>query len=391
MASRIAWLYEGENHAANPILVQALDTLAGAGANVRVFDLAQAPIRSQGYSHVPGGNFSLLPANVRTFGIRGALILVRMLFRAFQWRPQLVIASDPDVACIGWVVSRLLRIPLVYYPFELYGEERLRNHTRLTRFYERAERALLEHGVDGVITQNSFRAAVYRDERGSRVEPTVVHNHKPRWQGRRSEELKAMLGLDLSTRVVLYEGVLQAGRCLENLIRAAGFFPRGTILVLIGPQGQYAKEVLMPLAASVAPDTIRFLPGVQHEELLTLVSGADAGVVIYDDGSRNNLFCAPGKLSDYVNAGIPVVASSLPPLVAAMERYDIGACFDNDSPESIAAATAGVLRKSKADWQLALREAQQHLVWETQEDALRAAVLGLLPEFRAAPAENARH
>jgi glycosyltransferase involved in cell wall biosynthesis len=260
----------------------------------------------------------------------------------------------------------------------LYGEEYTREHTRFTRLLERVERSMLAHAVDGVITQNSFRAEIYRQERRSRVEPAVVHNYKPRWEGEDSGELKRRLGVEDSRRVVLYEGVLQQGRCLENLFRAVPLFPENTILAVIGRQRDYFKAVLGPLAASVAPDAIKFIPGVPHDELLRLVAGADAGFVVYEDRSRNNRFCAPGKLSDYVNAGIPVVASALPPLIPIVEGYGIGACFDNDSPASIAAAVAKVLSRSKKDWQPALRDAQRHLVWETQEPALREAVLGLL-------------
>jgi glycosyltransferase involved in cell wall biosynthesis len=245
-------------------------------------------------------------------------------------------------------------------------------------FARRAERTLIGRGIQGLITQNAARAAIYQHERGSRLSPAIIENFKPRWNRPRSNHLKDLLGFGATARVVLYEGVLQRGRCLEALVHAAASFPADTFLVILGPDSPYARDTLRPLASSSASGRVHFLPGVPHEELLDLVSGADVGVIAYEKGTRNNLYCAPGKLSDYVHAGLPVIASDLPTLTPIIDGNGIGATFDNDSPASIAAAVEVVLSRSRLEWEGRIEAARQRLTWETQEPTVRQAILGLL-------------
>jgi len=303
-----------------------------------------------------------------------------MLFQVANWRPHLIIASHPDVGLVGWLAKAFLRVPLVYYPFELYAEEFLRQDSITTRLFLKAERQLLAHGIDALVTQNSLRANVYRTERGSRVEATVIQNFKVRSQPILYGRLKETLGLDQGHRVVLYEGAIQPGRCLENLVKAVQHFPTDTELVLIGGQGEYFRDILHPLAQEVGDGKVHFVPWVPQSELHSLIADADVGIIIYEDRPRNNLFCAPGKLSDYVNAGIPIVASALPTLVPIIRKYGIGECFDNSSPESIADAVIEIMQKPHATIQFALEQARLDLVWETQEPILIDLIRDLLNE-----------
>jgi len=117
-------------------------------------------------------------------------------------------------------------------------------------------------------------------------------------------------------------------------------------------------------------------PWVQHADLLGFVADADVGVIIYDDSVRNNYFCEPGKLSDYVIAGLPVVVPAFPTIAPVVRRYRIGAVFDNPAPERIAEAINEVLATPKSNWRKAIEAARKDLVWETQYPAFEKAVFG---------------
>jgi glycosyltransferase involved in cell wall biosynthesis len=106
------------------------------------------------------------------------------------------------------------------------------------------------------------------------------------------------------------------------------------------------------------------------------VTDADVGVIIYDDSVRNNVFCEPGKLSDYISVGVPVVAPNFPTIGPVVQGRGLGLCFDGHSPEAIAATIAQVLAKPKSRWAPALRRACSELTWETQAPNLLAAVDG---------------
>ena len=117
-------------------------------------------------------------------------------------------------------------------------------------------------------------------------------------------------------------------------------------------------------------------PFIQHENLLEYVADADVGVLIYDSNSRNSLYCEPGKLSDYVFAGVPVAASRLPTLEPVIRRLGIGETFANPTPQEIAQAINKVLSVPKANWKNALEKAREELAWETQVETFLEAVSG---------------
>jgi glycosyltransferase involved in cell wall biosynthesis len=123
---------------------------------------------------------------------------------------------------------------------------------------------------------------------------------------------------------------------------------------------------------------------VAHESLLSYVADADVGIIIYDDSVLNNYLCEPGKLSDYVLAGVPVVAPRFPTIAPIVERFGIGACFENGSPQAIAAAISQVLSRPREFWRPGLDAARKKLIWSTQAPAFIAAVTG-----RSSPASNA--
>lgn len=369
---KIAWLYPGYDHTTNPILIQAIQTLARFGAELTLYDLTfpKSKVSQSQYRHVPISRVSLplksssairLPKTISRFG---------MLAQVVAWRPHLIIASNPDVALVGWVAKSLTRAPLIYYPYELFGEEFLHQDSVFTRLMLTAERFLLKYGVDALITQNPERAKVYSAERWAKVTPTVVYNFKTRNKVSSHGQLKQAVGLESNRRIVLYEGAIQPGRCLENLIKAAKHFPQDAHLVLIGNQGEYFKRVLFPLAQESKIQNIHFLPWMPQSKLRSLIADADVGIIIYEDKPRNNLFCAPGKLSDYVHAGIPVAASDLPTLRPIIEQYKIGTCFDSHSPLSIAKAVEQVLQMPASELRPAIEYASQELSWETQEPFL---------------------
>lgn len=299
-----------------------------------------------------------------------------MLRHAVRAKPQCIIATLPHAALAGWAAAAHLNARLVYYPFELFGEQSGRVSTPMRWL----ERLILSRGIDGLITQNEARGRVYRDERGARVAPVIVHNYKPRRVARPTGKLRRMLGFGSDVRIVLYQGQLVHGRWLDRLLQAAPELPSDARLVLMGEVFPWWEEQGEPMLRDPAiGNKVRVAPWVPHAELMDYVADADAGVIIYDDRVRNNYLCEPGKLSDYVSAGVPVVAPAFPTIEPVIRQYGIGQCFTDGSPERIAEAIAGVLARPRGAWQPALQRAASDLVWETQLPVFLSAVAGSAP------------
>jgi len=404
--AKIVWLYFFY-HAKHPFICLAKESLLKSGYSVVVLDLNNEPNLAE-FTGAAGDDPShssaaLSPVTQWTMKLicrawslcrNSALRRLRIgrwagkllwycwiALKAAAERPDVIVVSGLEAAAIGWMTNIFVKARLVYYAFELYTDQVHKCPWRWRTF----EGLFLRNGIDALITQNEQRAKIFVEEKRARVQPAIVHNYKRRKQVVPTGKLREQLKLAADVPVVLYEGVIQPGRWLENLARSAEYLPETARLVFLGEASEWWTSHIEPLRKAPAlAKRVLLAPWVPHGELLGYVADADVGVIIYDDSVRNNYYCEPGKLSDYVIAGVPVVAPAFPTLEPVVKRYQIGATFSDPAPEEIARAIKQVLALRKSDWLRAIEAAREDLVWETQCAALERAILGELSEPKQA-------
>jgi glycosyltransferase involved in cell wall biosynthesis len=395
---KILWLYEGD-HVNHPFIRLAANSLAEAGNEVLVIDNATQVLTAK-YTHrlivsklsrsrqetkdTDQGRVTKKESMIqRTAGLR-VLRHVRMFAsrtrlwgfifaRILKFRPKVIISSLPPGFLTAAAASKLTGSKLVYYPFELFGEQVQSVPDRWLKI----ERWLLRHVVDTLVTQNDKRAELYLHERDSRVQPVIIGNYKASKTVRRQNKLRELLDIPAGKRLVLYEGLLTNGRWLDKLVVSVKYLPDDVCLGFIGSKRRWWVEAVEPLLADAdIGNKVIVGPLIPHDDLLSYVADADAGVIIYDDLVRNNYYCAPGKLSDYVLAGVPIIAPDFPTIGPVIERWNIGVTFPGSEPQEIAKAILEVLDTPRHKWDTSLDIARKELVWETQVPTLLQSVTG---------------
>ena len=92
------------------------------------------------------------------------------------------------------------------------------------------------------------------------------------------------------------------------------------------------------------------------------------GLSIEEDLGLNYRFALPNKLFDYINAGIPVIASNLPEVRKIVDGYACGIIVDSVTPEDIYKAIKWLQDHSSPLTEMkenALR-ASKELTWENE-------------------------
>jgi glycosyltransferase involved in cell wall biosynthesis len=381
--------------------------LARAGHRVTVLELAPLPA---GGSELEGfeRRSVLPPAAVR----RAPLHLYRLAFlvsfiRALvQLRPDVVHAHDAAMLLPGVIGARLTGASLVYDSHEFATSVPYRERA-WAWFVAAIERLVLPRCAavitvsDGIALRLRLRyrlprpptvvrnVTALRPPEGGGVgdgaepgEPRVPHAHR----GTGERGLRARLGIDAHTPLVLHQGAPAPARGCEVLIAALALLPGAQLVFLGDPEPGYGGALRQAARAHGVQDRVTLLPAVPIEELLAHTAEADVGVTLLQDTCENHRLALPNKLFEYIAAGVPVVASDLPEIRRLVAEHGVGWCVPPHDPAALADALSLALhRRGDPDLRERLRHAARELSWEREQQRL----LGLYEQL-AAPSSAAR-
>ncbi len=113
-----------------------------------------------------------------------------------------------------------------------------------------------------------------------------------------------------------------------------------------------------------------FEKAISHDQLIPTISGGIAGLCIIQNISKSYLYSLPNKLFEYIQAGLPVIASDLPEIKDIIRKYDVGIIVDPDSHISIAAGIQYIQKKGKEYFQNNIQLAKNNLNWENEAKKL---------------------
>jgi glycosyltransferase involved in cell wall biosynthesis len=328
------------------------------GIDLPCVDVRRVTIRLRGVSSSGNRVMKLL---------RYAEYSIRIFIVALRCPAGIIVAHDLTSLPAAWLAARLRRKAIVYNAHEILGETN-EQAAPLQSLWRRLDGFFCPR-VDAMIVPEENRARIFVEDYGARKMPVVVPNvpllRAPN-PGGVLREFFAAKGAQAAT-IMLYQGLFEEGRGLDAMIEAMRSVTEGTVLVLIGGgTKEYEARLRELIDKHGLAKRVFTMPWVPYDDLHGYTCSADAGVLLYRNDGRNNYYCAPNKLYEYMHAGLPVVTSNFPGLKTLVEGEDIGICVDPDSAEEIARAFNALsdetFRKEKGN--RALRIAREKYHWE---------------------------
>ncbi|MED1740708.1 glycosyltransferase family 4 protein [Bacillus swezeyi] len=273
---------------------------------------------------------AVLKTKLKTAIVRGSIIL-RMILKGAKRTYDIYHSNDLNTLPQGYICSklRLKKKKLIYDSHEVQTSRTGYNSS----FYGKLE-AFLVHKIDGMIVENHTRAKYNEDLYG--FYPHVVHNYPFKQTEEFSEkiDLHSLLNLPENEKILLYQGGIQTGRGLENLVKAVPKFNEGT-LVLIG-DGRIKPKLEKMVDEIGIRDKVKFLPKVPLAELPKYTRNAYLGFQVLNNVCFNHYSASSNKLFEYMMAGVPVVACDFPEIKRVTEGENTGIIVDSHDPDSIA-------------------------------------------------------
>jgi len=312
----------------------------------------------------------IVPFNIKLLFIFE--FILKSVIETLKLSPDIIHTHDLSALPSGWLSAKLSKAKLVYDSHEFWlGQDKPLVSTGLGKWLLKQVEGFFIRRVDAVITINQAIAQQLSEIYGI-AQPTVVMNAQPLTNPPQSDKLRAALGVDASTRIIIYAAGIRPGRGLERLIDSARYFEENTMLVLMGPD-RMEGELQRYTKRQGLQSHVRFLPPVPENDVAEYVAGADVGIIAVPSTSMNRYFGLGNKIFHYIAAGVPIAVSNQPERRRIVEEYEIGIVFDENDPQDIAAKTQALLRDPGMYQELRQRAQEAHLShlnWETEAEKL---------------------
>ena len=168
--------------------------------------------------------------------------------------------------------------------------------------------------------------------------------------------------------VVLYQGALNEGRGLEELIQAAEQLPAYTFWIV---GGGYLRPQLDALVLQLGISNVVFQGELTPGELHQLTPQADIGYALMRNTGLNYYLSLSNKSIDYIQAGLPSLQMDWPEYRAIHDTYNCYQLVERISVEAIVDGLKNLQDEStyKA-LQAGCARAAKELTWDLEQEKL---------------------
>lgn len=305
---------------------------------------------------------------------------LKRMFRNQREQFDIIHCHDLNTLWQGYLFKKTLcpHAKLIYDSHELFNEMAGRN--KLDKRAGYIVEGKLIRKIDCLISVNDHMINFFNKRYNN--SPSFVVQNIPIYseenivnEGIGRNYFQSTFNLDKEDIILLYQGGINPHRGIEECILSLKHLPRNFKLILLG-EGRIIKDLENVIISEGLQDRVFFHPQVPSKEVLWYTNQANIGLVMYRNTSLNNFYSTPNKVFEYLQAGIPTVASDHPGKSYIVEEYQTGICTKED-PQSIAHAIIKVSEKYDfyKDNCLAIRG---EFTWENEKKSLTSLYTHLI-------------
>lgn len=191
---------------------------------------------------------------------------------------------------------------------------------------------------DIIICANKYRAKIMKNYYKLDLEPLVYENVRAlKYSGRSTQnELKEKYKhyfTNNTIKIVSTSGC-DMSRNTDKLVYAMDELGKKFELFLVGCENESDISKIQKIIQEKNLDNVHLINKLEIDELKYFLNNCNIGIVNYHKQDMNNIYCASGKIYEYIFEGLPVVTTENIPLVDICNAYEIGVA-DDDYVEGI--------------------------------------------------------
>ncbi len=314
------------------------------------------------------------PYSIKRFKLafsKGPLFYATLNIRLFLYllfhKADVLLANDLDTLLPNYLVSKIKKIPLVYDSHEYFTEVPELQGRYSKKVWEKIESRIFPK-LNKVFTVNQSIATIYENKYGVKI--NVLKNIPNKETSTFTPLSKEDLGIANIEKYIILQGAgINIDRGAEEIVEAMQFV-KEAVLLIVGSGDVLEKLKAMVNDLSLSNKVI-FIAKQSPQKLKSFTYHAELGLSMDKDTNLNYRYSLPNKIFDYIQAGIPVLASNLPEISKVVIDNNIGVICKSHNTNEISKCINNML-KNNAKKQLAnnIAQAAKILNWESQEDVL---------------------
>ncbi|MFD1272612.1 glycosyltransferase [Streptomyces kaempferi] len=226
--------------------------------------------------------------------------------------------------------------------------------------------------ADAVVTVSSQMAELLRDDQGLAELPLVVGNSPVReviGAGRSASSVREACGLGPEVPLMVYSGWIGRERGVDAVIDGLPELPGFHLALVVGRTTPLLEELIAQAETLGVRDRVHLVPYVPQHEVADYLSSADLGLTPFKR-VPNCEVSLPTKVSEYLQAGLPLVTSDVKVIKAYVEEHGLGEVWTWDDPKTFAAAAARAMDNRDKLAAAITEEVRTDLSWESQSGRL---------------------
>jgi len=266
-------------------------------------------------------------------------VYLKMLWRGWRTRFDLVHCHDLDTLPLGFVLVRLKRKPVIYDAHESFPDMLDGSVPRLVKRSLIYLETFLIRRTDLLITVGE-KLRRHFAERGARRTVVVGNWKRPADFARspeQNEQIRRALGIFDGAVVVVAITQLLKDRKLEVLLEAVDESPN--VHAIVGGRGileEFVKE------RAARNPRVKFVGFVSGHQIGDYTCAADVVYYGFDPENPNARFSAPNKLFEALAAGRPIITGDFGEIAAVVREASCGIVLEDYSTERIKKALAAL-------------------------------------------------
>lgn len=291
---------------------------------------------------------------------KGFLFYMEYNIRLWIWllfeRFDIVNAVDLDTIIPAWSIARIKRKKVVYDAHEWFPYcPEIENRPFVHRFWLVIEKIFVPK-MDQVYTVSQSIALELSNQYHLPVD--LVRNMPiQRTATKKKDE-----------PYILYQGALNVGRGLEQMIQAMRHIDIPLYIAGAGDVEDDLKQQVMDLNLQ---GRVKFLGQLTPEELWTFTQNAYIGINLLENLGRSYYYSLSNKYFDYIQAGVPQITMNFPEYKSLNQEFEVAILLDDLQEKKIIHSILQLIDDVPLYTRLKNNCLQAKEIWNWEKEQLR--------------------